>query len=104
MLSTLGGRGRILAGGTDLVEKLREGNPGIDVFVDIRRIEEIKSIRVKQDSIVIGGGVTHGQVTASDPIKKHASVLAEACLVRFPLLSHLQFVNKPGRPFAFLFQ
>jgi carbon-monoxide dehydrogenase medium subunit len=80
MLSALGRRGRILAGGTDLVEKLREGNPGIDVFVDIRRIEEIKSIVVKGDSIVIGGGVTHAQVAASDPIKKHASVLAEACL------------------------
>ncbi len=79
MLNGLGGRGRVLAGGTDLVEKLREGNPSIDVFVDVRRIEDIKSIGFKGSHIVIGGGVTHAQVAASDSIKQHAAVLAEAC-------------------------
>ena len=80
MLSALGGRGRILAGGTDLVEKLREGDSDIDVFVDIRRIEDMKSIALKGDHIIIGAGVTHAQVATSDLVKKEAGVLAEACL------------------------
>ena len=80
MLGALGGRGRILAGGTDLVEILREGNPGIDVFVDIRRVADMKSIVSRGNDIVIGGGVTHVQVATSDLIKKNATVLAEACL------------------------
>jgi carbon-monoxide dehydrogenase medium subunit len=80
MLNALEGRGRILAGGTDLVEMLRDENPGIDVLVDIRRIESIKSITLRKDRIVIGGGVTHAQIATSDVIRDHATVLAEACL------------------------
>jgi len=80
MLDSFGGRGRILAGGTDLVEKLREGNPDVDVFVDVGRIEGFRTITREENGIVLGGGVTHAQAGACDAIKKDATVLAEASL------------------------
>jgi carbon-monoxide dehydrogenase medium subunit len=79
MLDRLEGRGRILAGGTDLVERLREGKPGIDVFVDVARIDGFKSVHREKEWIVMEGGVTHAQAGASDLIRQDATVLAEAC-------------------------
>jgi carbon-monoxide dehydrogenase medium subunit len=80
MLDRAEGRGRVLAGGTDLVEKLRKGNPDIEVFVDVGRIAGFGSITFTQNAIVLHGGVTHAQVATSDRVREHATVLAEACL------------------------
>jgi len=71
---------RIIAGGTDLVLEMREGNQEkIETMVDISRIDGFKDISVDgEDRIHLGPAVTHNQCVASDLIRKHALPLALA--------------------------
>ncbi|MEE8357588.1 MAG: FAD binding domain-containing protein [Anaerolineales bacterium] len=71
---------RIIAGGTDLVLEMREGNQQkIETLVDISRIKGFKDITVdEEDRIHIGPAVTHNQCVASDLIRKFALPLALA--------------------------
>lgn len=71
---------RIIAGGTDLVLEMREGNQQkIETLVDISRIKGFKDISVDEgDRIHLGPAVTHNQCVASDLIRKFALPLALA--------------------------
>jgi len=78
MLAAHEGEARIIAGGTDLVIQLGNRERSAKCLVDITGIEELKRISMDGDTVVIGAGVTHSQVAASDLIRKRAAVLAEA--------------------------
>ena len=73
------GRGRVIAGGTDLILQLRQGQYAADLLVDITGIEALKQIREKDQWIHIGAGVTHGEVAKNPLIQKEAAALAEGC-------------------------
>lgn len=80
ILSDSGRRGKLLAGGTDLLVQKRVDPPDYDCFVDISRLSEIQQIRVSDRLFYLGAGVTHA-VIAQDPlVLKHVSFLAQACL------------------------
>lgn len=72
------GKARIIAGGTDLIPQLKEHSRSVEYLVDISRIPELKSIEKKDDTIVIGAGITHSEVAASQLIRDQVAVLAEA--------------------------
>jgi carbon-monoxide dehydrogenase medium subunit len=79
ILEQYAGRGRVIAGGTDLILQLREREHGADLLVDITGIEELKQIRENDGWIQIGAAVTHAEVAKSLLVQREARALAEGC-------------------------
>ena len=79
LLDEAAGRGRVMAGGTDLIPQLRQREYGADLLVDITGIEELKHIREDDGWIQIGAAVTHAEVAKNSLIRKEARALAEGC-------------------------
>jgi CO/xanthine dehydrogenase FAD-binding subunit len=79
MLAERDGRARLVAGGTDLIIQLTEGQRSADCLVDITRIPELDRITLGDGMVVLGASVTHRQVGESPLIREWATVLAEAC-------------------------
>jgi aerobic carbon-monoxide dehydrogenase medium subunit len=77
LLSDLGDRGRVLAGGHSLIPlmKLRLAQP--EVLIDIGRIEGLREVRADGDWLAIGALTTHAQVLADDAVRRGCPVLAE---------------------------
>lgn len=71
-------RTRIIAGGTDLVIRLRNGDENPESLVDITRVEELRRIEEKDGIIYIGASVTHFEIASSLLIAKYGSILSEA--------------------------
>jgi carbon-monoxide dehydrogenase medium subunit len=70
-----------LAGGHSLLPamNLRVNQP--DSIVDIGRLDELKGISVKGNSLLIGALTTHAQIASSADVKTHAPALATACSI-----------------------
>ena len=62
LLAGGGPRGRVLAGGTDLLVQLRAGVIAPDLVVDIKRIKETRQIHVEDGRLVIGAAVTGAEL------------------------------------------
>ena len=79
LLDRAAGRGRVIAGGTDLILQLRQRvyRPGL--LVDITGIEELKQVEENDGWIQIGAAVTHAEVAKNSLIQKGARALAEGC-------------------------
>lgn len=72
------GRGRIMAGGTDLVLDLQSGKHQAECLIDITGIPELGEIRLEEEMISIGAAVTHNQAACDPLIAARAHALAEA--------------------------
>lgn len=73
------GRGRVLAGGTDLFLWMKEEKVSADVFVDVAAIESLRGIDVSDDRVIIGPAATHAEVAAHGEIKRLFPALADGC-------------------------
>ncbi len=62
LLTGGGPRGRVLAGGTDLLVQLRSGAIAPELVVDIKRIRETREIREDGGRLVIGAAVTGAEL------------------------------------------
>ena len=69
LLAGGGPRGRVLAGGTDLLVQLRAGMIAPDLVVDIKRIGETREIRREDGKLVIGAAVTGAELGEHDTAK-----------------------------------
>jgi CO/xanthine dehydrogenase FAD-binding subunit len=69
---------KIIAGGTDLIIGLRQGELHPRLLIDITQIPEIQEIRETTEFLSIGAGVTHSRIAASDLVQTYGRVLAEA--------------------------
>jgi CO/xanthine dehydrogenase FAD-binding subunit len=67
----------ILAGGTDLIDMIKEGIVKPDMIVDLKGIEQFNQIIFKNDTLNIGAGVTFSQLIGSKVIKDNFPVIAE---------------------------
>lgn len=79
LLEQGGGRSRVIAGGTDLILQMRQGEYEIDLLVDITGIEELRRIEESEGWIQIGAAVTHAEVAKNCLIRKEARALSEGC-------------------------
>lgn len=72
-------RGRVLAGGTDLMVQWESGvAPVPDRAVSIFNLSELKDIVEEDHALVIGAAVTHAALRASPLVQKHLPGLAAA--------------------------
>jgi carbon-monoxide dehydrogenase medium subunit len=82
LLSEHGPAARPLAGGTDLIIRLRDRSLRPDIVVDVKGIEQIpSSIRVDDRRLVIGARATMTDIAAHDVVRRDFTALAEAALV-----------------------
>jgi len=73
---------RLLAGGTDLIIRLRDGSIRPSVVIDVKRIAELDGdIREDGDTVTIGARTTMSAIAASDRIRRDFTALAEAAAV-----------------------
>ncbi len=73
---------RALAGGTDLIIRLRDGSIRAATVVDVKRIPELRPrIEADGERLTIGATTTMTDIAASDLVRQHFLALAEAALV-----------------------
>lgn len=66
-----------LAGGTDVLVRMHQGNPDYRHVVDIHDVAELKEISQAEDgTITVGSGVTFSQLMATSIINDNIAVLA----------------------------
>lgn len=69
-----------IAGGTDLMLDLQQGNhPPVHTLVDLNFIPELKRLEIRDGELFIGAGVPLSQIAASPLVAEHARALTEAC-------------------------
>jgi len=78
LLSRLGPEARVIAGGTDLIVKMRGGLIKPKCIVDITRLDEIKFIRDEGEVIRVGAGTLLSDIEESEIIGEGVPVLREA--------------------------
>lgn len=83
LLAEEGADARILAGGTDLVIRLRDGTVRPTVVVDVKRVPELAAgVRVAEDgTLIIGATTTMTELAAHPLIRRDLAALAEAAAV-----------------------
>jgi CO/xanthine dehydrogenase FAD-binding subunit len=79
LLDAHGSDARLLAGGTDLIIRLRDGSARPKVVIDVKRIAELSpAIRERNGIVTIGATAVVADVAASELVKRHFEALAEA--------------------------
>lgn len=81
ILSKYGNKAKILAGGTDLANMLKQGFKVPEIMIDIKNIEELQKIYLSDNELFIGSTVTFSEIIKSDIIKKNFNILWEAAHV-----------------------
>lgn len=69
---------KYLAGGTDLLVRLKDNLIKEDNIIDIKNIDELKGIRKREDKIEIGSLTTFTEIIESDILKKHSPLIIDA--------------------------
>lgn len=78
LLAEHGANARVLAGGTDLALKIKEGAETPDVVIDIKGIEALRSIRVQDGRVHVGALVSFTQITEDEHILDTCPLLRDA--------------------------
>jgi CO/xanthine dehydrogenase FAD-binding subunit len=78
LLWEAGGRAKIIAGGTDLVIGLRNGDQKPQCLIDITKIPGLRGIDEKDGTVSIGAAATHSEISSSSLVKKWGKVLSDA--------------------------
>lgn len=82
LLSQYAGGAQIVAGGTDLILDMQQGNhSALQALIDVTTIRDLDQIREDNGWIVIGAAATHAAIEASPLIRHHGAALAESCSV-----------------------
>ena len=90
LLAELGDGAKVIAGGQSLVPVLAMRLAVFDHLVDIRRIEALRGIEERGDSVWIGAGTTEARIGASELIARRLPLLSRAT----PLIGHFQIRNR----------
>ncbi len=82
LLESGGPAARVLAGGTDLIIRLRDGSARPSVVVDLKRIAELRpEIREVEGRVSIGATTVMTEIAADARIRRRFTALAEAAAV-----------------------
>ena len=78
MLREGGPTARVLAGGTDVIVQARERRRLIELFVDIKHIDEVMSMRHEPRGLTVGAGVPLYQIYGDAEVERRYAALAES--------------------------
>ncbi len=82
LLARYDGKARVVAGGTDLILDLQQGNEEpLEALIDVTRLSGLNAIEQQGALITIGCGVTHNQIVESQLLHQKATCLVEAAYV-----------------------
>jgi carbon-monoxide dehydrogenase medium subunit len=76
MLAQLGEKGRLYAGGTELLLAMKHDLLRYENLVDVKTIPGLDTIEAKNGSVVIGGAVTHRAIERSSVVKNRLPVVS----------------------------
>jgi 4-hydroxybenzoyl-CoA reductase subunit beta len=79
MLDTHRDKAKILAGGTDLLVRMKKGLLKPQLLISLKALKELSYIKEQDGYIKIGARTPLADIIASDLIKKHAMALFQAC-------------------------
>ncbi len=68
---------KLLAGGTDLLVRLKDGL-ALPPIINLSYIDELKGISVSDDNIRVGALTTFSEIIENDAVEKYANVLKQA--------------------------
>ena len=77
MLAQYGERGRLYAGGTELLLAMKHDLLRYEHLVDVKTIPDLNKIELKNGALMIGGSATHRAIERSALVKQSLPVLAE---------------------------
>jgi len=77
-LATSGGKPRLLAGGTTLIDLMKLQVEQPDLLIDITRIPDLREIRTEGDTLIFGALVHMSDVADHPVIKRDYPILSEA--------------------------
>jgi CO/xanthine dehydrogenase FAD-binding subunit len=78
-LASHGDKTALLAGGTDLMISVRKGDLASKYVLDVSRLEEMRSIGLRDGVLEVGAGATFSEIVESRVVLEAAPVLAKAC-------------------------
>ena len=78
-LSEFEGRGRLIAGGTDLVSNMERQKVRAEALIDITSIEELAGFHIDDSDLTINAGATHAQISLDERVREILPALAQAC-------------------------
>lgn len=77
MLAQFGEKGRLYAGGTELLLAMKHDLLRYEHLIDVKTIPDLNQIEVKNGALSIGSTATHRAIERSPLVKQHLPVLAE---------------------------
>ena len=77
MLGDFGEKGRLYAGGTELLLAMKHDLLRYEHLVDVKTIPDLNRIELQNGSLIIGSTVTHRAIERSPVVKQHLPVLAD---------------------------
>jgi len=77
LLWNFSGKAKLIAGGTDLVIGLRNGDLKPLCLIDITKIPELRKIEEQDGLISIGAAVTHSEIASSALVRQHGKILSD---------------------------
>jgi carbon-monoxide dehydrogenase medium subunit len=77
MLAAFGEKGRLYAGGTELLLAMKHDLLRYEHLVDVKTIPDLNRIELKNGAVMIGGTATHRAIERSTLVKENLSVLTE---------------------------
>ena len=77
MLAQFGEKGRLYAGGTELLLAMKHDLLRYEHLVDVKTISGLDKIEAKNGSLVVGSAVTHRAIEQSTVVQKQLPVVAE---------------------------
>ena len=77
MLGAFGEKGRLYAGGTELLLAMKHDLLRYEHLVDVKTIPDLNKIEIKNGALMIGTGSTHRAIECSALVQQNVPVLAE---------------------------
>jgi len=77
MLAEFGDKGRLYAGGTELLLAMKHDLLRYEHLVDVKTIPDLNKIEMKNGAIMIGSTATHRAIERSSVVRQNLPVLAE---------------------------
>ncbi len=81
ILSRHGNSARLLAGGTDIIDQIRNGRRSPDLLVDVKKIPELNELKTDANGLHVGAAVPCYQIYGHEEILANYIALADSCKI-----------------------